>query len=367
MLRLIEEIYELSDNSTLFDQLRTGHDLTTLANGVADPASVPPKTVVAELLQAFRRALVPALRSDDDSGLNELIERADIHSRVTIVGELILTLYALKEGRHAGERVDAILGLAFRLARDLAAAFEADPPQDADDEQLLAHGVAMREWAHLLAGYYQAAGMDRHHAEMLMVRARVTNNTLSAWPHLVGAAMTDVALALEPIGMAEMAVNCLNGVRMDLHYLVDRVDDPALPEFEKVAALYWLQRACEEVSRLAPDEPGASQEAQRVRQLREERCYPDAVSAPRFGPIAKTYLASTPYLALILRDLREDGENVSAVCQRYGCPSGEVDFYLSAMGSYVVRDTILRGVHTFYDEAHEEVFAAMDYLLNENK
>jgi hypothetical protein len=357
MLQLINDLYQLSDNAPLFGQFRTGGDLK-----LADSSTVPPRTVKAELLHAYRDAIVPALQSGDHSRLEKLIEEADINARVTILGELILTLCALTEGKHAAERVDAIRNRALQLARDLASAFEAAQPQDAEDEQLLMHGVAMREWAHLLAGYYQSAGLIGPAAEMLMVRARVTNCTLSAWPHLVGAAMIDIALALEPIGRVDMAINCCNGVRMDLAYLVEHVDDPRFPEFEKVTALYWLQRACEAFCRLVPDDPGAAQQLQQVRDLRKERGYPDAVTAPRFGPIARTYLEKTPYLALILRDLQANSENVAANCQRYGCPSGQVDFYLSAMGSYVIRDTVLRGARTFYDEAHQEVFAALDYL-----
>src|SRR5262249_34136393 len=244
MRQLVNDLSKLSDNSALFEHLRAGCDLAALTNLLADSSSVPPKTVKGELLRAFRDAIVPALQSKDPSGLDKLIDDADINARVTIFGELILTLYALREGKHSGERVDAILHRAFQLARALAGALEAAQPQDTDDEELLAHGIAVREWAHLLAGYYQAAGLIGPAAEMLMVRARVTNSTLSAWPHLVCSAMIDLALALEPIEKVEMAINCCNGVRMDLHYLVDRIDDPRLPEFEKVAALYWLQRAC---------------------------------------------------------------------------------------------------------------------------
>jgi hypothetical protein len=366
MRQLINDLYQLSDNSPLFNHLRAGCDLTALANRLADPSAVPPKSVRVDLLRAIRDALGPALQSNDHSGLDKLIEEADINARVTIFGELILTVYALTEGKHSGQKVAAILNRAFQLARDLAGAFEVAQPQDTDDEQLLAQGVALREWAHLLAGYYQAAGLVGPNAEMLMVRARVTNSTLSAWPHLVGSAMIDLALALEPIAQVDLAINCCDGVRRDLHYLVDRIDDPALPEFEKVAALYWLQRACEEFCRLVPADPNAAHQLQTVRDLRQERGYPDAVSAPRFGPIAKTYLAKTPYLALIIRDLQANSESVPAICQRYGCPSRDVTFYLSAMGSYVIRDTILRGFQVDYDEVHREVFAAMDYLRQQD-
>jgi hypothetical protein len=357
MLQLIHDLSKLSDNAPLFDQLHTGGEVK-----LADLSTVPPRTVKPELLRAVRDVIVEALQSGDHSRLDRLIEDADINARVTILGELILTVYALREGKHSGDRVDTLLNRALQLALDLASAFEEAQPQDTGDEELTAHGVAMREWAHLLAGYYQSAGMIGPAANMLMVRARVTNCTLSAWPHLVAPAMIDIALALEPIGRVDMAINCCNGVRSDLAYLVDRVDDPRFPEFEKVTALYWLQRACEEFCRFAPDDTGAAQQLQRVCGLRKERGYPDAVSAPRFGPIARTYLARTPYLALILHDLQANSEDIPAICQRYGCPSREVDFYLSAMGSYVIRDTVLRGVQTIYDEAHQEVFAAMDYL-----
>jgi hypothetical protein len=366
MCQLINDLYKLSDNAALFDYLRAGCDVTALADRLAASSAVPPGTVRAELLRAFRDAIVSALQSNDPSSLDKLIEEADINARVILFGELILTLYALREARHSGQRVNAILNRALQLARDLARAFEAAQSQDRDDEQLLAHGVAMREWAHLLAGYYQAADLVGPTAEMLMIRARVTNSTLSAWPHLVGSAMIDLAVALEPIGKVELAINCCNGIRMDLQYLVDRVDDPALPEFEKVAALYWLQRACEEFCRLVPGDPNAAHQLQSVRDLRKERGYADAVSAPRFGPIARTYLAKTPYLALIIRDLQTNSESVPAICQRYGCPSRDVDFYLSAMGSYVIRDTILRGARAYYDEAHQEVFAAIDYLRHQD-
>ena len=367
MHQLLNEISTLSDNSAVFDHLRVGCDLTALATLLADSFAVPHKTVKGELLDAFCHAIVLALQANDHSSLDNLIDDADIHARVTIFGELILTLYALRDGKHSDEMVDAILQRAFQVARDLAGLLEAAQPQDTDDEQLLAHGIAMREWAHLLAGYYQAAGLIDYAAEMLMVRARVTNNTLSVWPHLVGPAMIDLAIALESIGKVDIAIKCYNGVRMDLDYLIDRIDDPAFPDFEKVAALYWLHRACEEFCRLVPTDTDAAHQLQRVHDLRKERGYPDDISAPRFGPIAKTYLDKTPYLALIIRDLQVNGENVAVICQRYGCPSLDVDFYLSAMGSYVIRDTILRDVHIYYDEAHHEVFAAIDYLQHQNQ
>ena len=45
---------------------------------------------------------------------------------------------------------------------------------------------------------------------------------------------------------------------------------------------------------------------QDVRELRQDRGFPDAVSEPRFGPIARTYLDRIPYLACIIRDINAD-------------------------------------------------------------
>jgi hypothetical protein len=259
------------------------------------------------------------------------------------------------------------------LSLELASTLEAEQPQDTDDAELLAHGIAMREWAHLFAGYYRAIGKPSYEAELLMVRARATNNTLSSWPHLVGAAMVDAARSLEQFGKVDMMTRCFTGVRLDLRYLIARVDDPKFPEFPKVSALYWLEQACAELARFTPTDAEAISDLDQVRALRKERNYPDAVSAPRFGPIAQTYLDRIPYLACIIRDIntnlekdQHDDESVFALCQRYGCGVDDVEFYISAIGSYYIRGTILAGVHSVYDEPHEEVFAAIDYLARPN-
>jgi hypothetical protein len=363
MRDVIHDIGKLSDNRPLFDALAHGHDLQNLPVGAQGLAPTPK----AELFGAVRTAMVSAF-VNDNSKLQAIISTADIPARVTVAGELILAAHALNEGKHPNETRDRIARLAFDLARGLASALEAAPPLDSDNQTLLEHAIALREWAHLLAEYYRDLGVQTHWAEMLMVRARVTNCTLSGWPNLVGAAMVDVALAVEPLGKQELTVQCCNGVRMDLRYLIDRVDDPSLPEFEKISALYWLQQACAEVARIQPGDASAKEDLETVRALRQARQYRDTPSAPRLGPIARTYLADTPYLALILRNLQESydasrhDDCVAAICARFGCPATDVDFYLSAMGSHAIRDTVLRGVRTFYDDAHQRVFAAIEYL-----
>lgn|GEM_PF-3705879 len=43
-----------------------------------------------------------------------------------------------------------------------------------------------------------------------------------------------------------------------------------------------------------------------------------------------------------------------------------MEFYISAIESYYIRSTILAGIQTNYDEHHEEVFAAIDYLAEQD-
>jgi hypothetical protein len=367
---LIEELCDLSDNTPLYDRLRQSGGLASLPEELAG-AAFPPKGRKAELLASVREAVVPALAANDASALQKLIDSGDTAARITVLGELVLTLSSLAEGGHAGATEEAVreaaLGLALGLARDL----EADPPQDRNDPELLAHGIAMREWAHLFAGYYRDRGVPAYEAELLMIRARATNQTLSIWAHLVGAAMVDVARALEGLGRVEMAMQCYHGVRLDLRYLLKRPN--VFPEHETGCALYWLQRACEERIRLVPDDDLAKADLFEVREQRRAKGPPDATSAPRFGPIARTYLGRTPYLARLLRDLQatydedREKESVAAVCDRYGCLSTDVEFYVSAIGSYHLRRGVLAGVHATYDEAHQEVFAALDYLKGQRE
>jgi hypothetical protein len=364
---LITELYELSDNAPLFTHLRTGGSLTARA----EPPTAAPKGRKTELLVSVRAALVPALAANDRSALFELISEGDTNARVTILGELILALHALAEGGHAGEPVDELRETALQLALDVAGALEANPPQDANDAELFIHGLAVREWAHLFAGHYKALGVPEYEAELLMIRARATNTTLSSWAHLVGAAMVGIARALEPLGKVDLATRCYHGVRLDLRYLLTRHD--VYPQTETAWALYWLQRACEERTRLVPDDVDARTDLQAVRKLRQEQGLPDAPDDPRFGPIARTYLDRVPYLACIVRDLKatdnrdRPDESTAAICARYGCLSTDVEFYVSAIGSYYLRRTVLAGVTAFYDEHHEEVFAAIDYLESQNE
>jgi|SRR5579883_277656 len=266
---IIHELYDLSDNTALFDHLRGGGSLTTLAESLARVPTVT-KGRKPELLAATRTGIVDALQGKITT-LHELIGKSDTPARISILGELILTLHALAEGQYSGESVDAIEETALRLAIDIARALEANPPQDnpgqdTDTAELRIHAMAMREWAHLFARYYKAKSALPYETELLMIRARVTNTTLSTWAHLVGEAMVEVALVLEPLGRVEMATQCYEGVHLDLRYLLKK--HKSYPQYETGYALFWLQRACEERTRLVPDDEDAKRDLQDVRKLR---------------------------------------------------------------------------------------------------
>jgi hypothetical protein len=360
----VDELFPLSSNAPVFRTLQTGGELAALEAPVAEPAR--PELLVEHDLTAFREALVPALRGNDHSALHELANESDTCESVLIFGELVLALHALAEGKHTGAAVEALQEIALRLALKIATELEAEPPVDSGDDILIAHGAAMREWAHHYANYYRTKGMPGHEAELFVIRARATNTTLCEWPYLVGPGMIDAARAFESIGRPEVAAQYYHAVRADLRYFLTRPEKEDAV-YEAAAALYWLERACTERLRLAPDDADTKKDLDAVRQRRRAPHFPDPVSEPRFGPIARIYLDDTPYLALVLRDLIGRGhqnlspETVAAVCARYGCESGRVGFYAHAIESDLHHGP-LRGVHVLGDEAHMQVYAAMNYL-----
>src|SRR3712207_7616060 len=54
-------------------------------------------TATTEIYTLSLHDALPILQSNDHSGLDKLLEDADTNARVTVFGELILTLYALIE------------------------------------------------------------------------------------------------------------------------------------------------------------------------------------------------------------------------------------------------------------------------------
>ena len=225
--------------------------------------------------------------------------------------------------------------------------------------------MALREWAHLQAEHYQTVGDENRFAQMMFVRAKVTNSAADKWPQLVGDGMVSLAQAAIPIGQADLAIQCLNGVRLDLAMYVESIDDPKLPGYEAKAATYWLQQACTELCKIHPEDEETQQLLAAVTKLRTERNLPPIPSTPRLGPLARTYLDRIPWLSIVIKDLHtnkleSDDELIAYFCQRYGVVSWDVEFYISAIGSYHARK-MLEGMQISYDESHEEVFAAIDY------
>lgn len=331
---MLRDLYALSPNSAFFERLRAGKLEAT-------PGPVPD-------------AVVRYVSSDDASGLYGLRQSGDEATRVRALGELTLAMHALEEGGHSQDATRGMFWHMLTFASDLAGYFQKTPPPPGP---LFDHASALREWTHLLALLALAIGLPEHHPNMLGYRSRLTTALYPQWPNLVGAALVELGLACESVGR-DFALKCFEGVRADLAYLLDHLDNPAFPEYEKQVAVHWLQRAAEESHRMAPD-PGKAAQARVAREARIARGWPTPPSRPRFGPIARTYLADLPYLALILRHLRSTGDIV-ATCDHFGCTSRDAGFYLSAMESYALRSSVLAGVTTTYDDAHERVFAALD-------
>jgi hypothetical protein len=371
MPRLLDELYPLSANASMFNDLRREGCVSMPAGRQVPTAEKAAGAEKSSLLRRFREALVPVLERGDDSHLRELGVEADLCGKVMILGELILTLSALKECGGKDEAVGAVADRAFGLAGDVTASFGEAADRIGEYEELWWHGSALREWAHLLAGHFGETGDSIRQAEMLYIRAAATSSALVCCPHLVGPAYLEMGLAAESLGDVEMAERCCDSVRKDLRYLLDRPDGHEGLCFEDVSTLYWLQRSCEELRRLAPSHPDAARDLERVVQIRTKRGDPDDVSEPRFGPIARTYLGKARFLVLVLRDFLErydptrHGECVAATCRRYGCNSNHVEFYHYAIGSYHLRQTVLSGVIMRYDESFQEVFAALEVLRGE--
>jgi hypothetical protein len=366
--QLLDELYPLSPNASMFDELRrdgcislsAGREVVTAEKAAGDRKS--------SLLRRLREAVVTVLESDDDSNLQELVVEADLCGKVMILGELVLTLSALEECGGKEEAVGTVADRAFELAGEVTARFGEAADRIGEGDELWWHGSALREWAHLLAEHFGGIGDCVRQAEMLSARAAATGSALVYCPNLVGPAFLEMGLVAESLGDVEMAKSCCDSVRKDLRYVLDRPDGHDRLSFEEISTLYWLQRSCEELRRLAPGHPEAGRDLQRVVEIRTKRGDPDDVSEPRFGPIARTYLGKDRFLVLVLRDFLErydpsrHGECVAATCRRFGYSSNYVEFCHYAIGSYQLRQSVLSGVIMRYDESFQEVFAALDVL-----
>ena len=248
----------------------------------------------SSLLRRLREAVVTVLESDDDSNLQELVVEADLCGKVMILGELVLTLSALEECGGKEEAVGTVADRAFELAGEVTARFGEAADRIGEGDELWWHGSALREWAHLLAEHFGGIGDCVRQAEM-PARAYDAGSALVYCPNLVGPAFLEMGLVAESLGDVEMAKSCCDSVRKDLRYVLDRPDGHDRLSFEEISTLYWLQRSCEELRRLAPGHPEAGRDLQRVVEIRTKRGDPDDVSEPRFGPIA-AYLGKDRFL-----------------------------------------------------------------------
>lgn len=56
---------------------------------------------------------------------------------------------------------------------------------------------------------------------------------------------------------------------------------------------------------------------------------------------------------------------VIALSAKWHIPEDDVNFYLSAIASYNIRDSMLRGVRTSYDDSYRQVFKVLDALARQ--
>lgn len=355
MSSVLAELFELTDNR-FHQTLRSGEG--------AQPSGQARPTRRSELLERIRTALETAIQTDAEP-IKALCDECSLVDRVLLVGECVLTLRALEGRGQVAIDASDLRDSTYSMINELAAAIEEAQSEESGDEELLIHSEALREWAHLFAEHFRSMDDAARFAQMMFVRAKITNAALATWPHLVGDAMVSAGRAIEAYGKMEMAEQFYNGVRLDMGYAVDRIDDPNLPEFELHSALYWFEQACEEYARLHPEDRTAEEQLRRARTVRRERQLREFPAAPRFGPIARTYLDRIAWLALVIEDLQrlDDHSNITMICQRFGCGSSDVEFYISAMGSYFGARPVLEplGVTMMYDEAHQEVFEAIEH------
>ncbi|MEO0602571.1 MAG: hypothetical protein AAF211_14100, partial [Myxococcota bacterium] len=278
-------------------------------------------------------ARIATLPADDRSALDALVSRSSLIERIVLIGEVAVALW---EGNHSVPR--------FRVAADLAEvitrAVEANPPQDAGDPELVRYAMAAREWVAVLAAYALLNGHDMRADNLLFYRARITNNTLGNWPHLVGCSMIGAAWAAARAGQLDLAARCHFGVRGDLGPLVERVGDPRLPEVELVLALYWLERSCEAALTLTDDDPSIVDLLARTRHVRQEHGLSDDADGVRTGPIAAALLPRAEERLHLVRAVLAASDPF-AVCVEVGCTSAEEAFVRSAIGSHQVRTGIL--------------------------
>jgi hypothetical protein len=365
---LVNELFAISANAPLFEYLRAGGDVGAIPTKLASAPAVG-KGRKPKLLASIRKAVVPALQGDIDP-LRKLAKTDDVSQRITILGEMMLAAFALAEGGQTSPALTDFVERTQRFAVNLHEELEAHPPCAANEPELYAHGLALREWAYLFCDYYKPKGTPIEVVQLLGVRMKVSH-ALSLLPHLISETTCTLGAGTEASGDVTMATKCYSAVHDDLRYLVTRYAE--FPRTEAAFALYWFQYATEQLARLKPDNKGIKSDLLAVRKVRKKEGFPDAPALPRFGPIAQTYLDRVPYLALVVRDIQTNYDadqpdaSAATICGRYGCSSDELRFYLSAIGSYHVRRAILAGTHTMYDDDHEEVFAALDYLEGASK
>lgn len=231
----------------------------------------------------------------------------------------------------------------------------------------------VRELADLL---YQFFGQDefinREKQEyFIKLLLRITRNYHSHHQHLIGSTLVHYADWLHTNNQQLEADKIYSKAIVDLADLVDRIDDTSLPNSEKLMALWWLKEAYYRRYDLISHKPDDLKAAKHIERLLKIRGMSTLDLDIRIGVIASSYYDEQTKLTAILKDILQFPKNdtellTRALIHKYGLSSTEVSFYLSAIGSYSAREVISPVVKMVYDEAHQQVFEALDNIKSQS-
>ncbi len=273
---------------------------------------------------------------------------------IKYIAELAMSLIAVHKGG-----VDN--GLCQALARKLVAKIEQCPHEE--------HYKALRELSDVLFLFYSLPdninpGLQDYYRR---VCTTTTTQNMTHWPNLVGAAVVRYGDWLSSQDDTSGAESMYQNVILDLEYIVERIDDPDLPQAEKMIALWWLKEACWKKLKINPLDQALNEQHRSLETLLQGRDCTEVPLMPRLGQIVCLYQSEQTFLTSIIQNIMalqefNDG-TVRDVVHKYGVTTYEVSFYFSAIESYSAKGFFeSSGVNMDYDDDHEKVFAAIELL-----
>ncbi len=359
----------------LWINLPNGKFYTALANG--ELAKYMHKESASDdclgrLSRAYAKNLLSLLELKEVNKENlDYIDDIYIDDEIEYITELVMTIIALQHNRlNDSELMVTIIALQHNRTNDSLCKVLGEKIEDRIRKcSKPQHYRALREISDLLFLFYGLEGNENPEKQGYYRKlcTAVTTENMTHWPNLVGAAVVRYGNWLLSQGDADEADKMYQNVILDLEYLIDSIDDPALPQAEKMIALWWLREAYRRKLKLHPQDKSLDEKYELVHQLLLDRDSADIALQPRIGRIFNIYKSEEEYLALIVKDITTmtdfGDKGKREIVHKYGVTTNDVEFYLSAIGSYSARDMLnSSGVKTIYDEDHEKVFAAIRLL-----